>query len=167
MTRRIAFIQVFSLGAFFISGFAFSQSFEGYVRSFKKIQSNAPISFGKLMQIDNLMTRQEAIKFICYGDSSKLICVSEQYNQMTEKFEGIFKYVNMPSKNMLLTMKEYFIIANSEYDCNDPKKQSTSYLKLTIVNKQFARMDSLIVYREKYDNPEIVGLINPKMEIYF
>lgn len=139
---------------------SYSQSFEKYVKSFKKIEGATPISFSKVMQNNNPMTRDEALKFVYFGDVSKLTCIQEQYNLVTEKSEGLSKYLNLPGKNMLLDMKKFFIIANSSYDCNDPKKPSVSYLTLTIVTRQYRRMDSLIVYREKYDFPEVLGEIN-------
>jgi hypothetical protein len=143
-----------------VTRYSYSQSFEEYVKSFKKTEGAAVISFGKVIQNNNQMTREEALKFVYFGNISKLTCIQEQYNLVTEKSEGLSKYLNLPSKNMLLDMKEFFIIANSSYDCNNPKKPSVNFLTLTIVNRQYNRMDSLVVYREKYDFPEVLGEIN-------
>lgn len=140
---------------------------EEYVKSFPQMTRGNLIKFHFDFQKDKRMTREEALKFVYNGDTTQLVCVREEYNMMTEKLLGISREERMPYKCMFLDMGDYLLIVNSSFDCHDPKKPQVAYLTLTVVNKEFKPTDALIVRREKYDMPEVLGELNSKNGMIF
>jgi hypothetical protein len=142
-----------------MNGSAFSQSAEKYVKSFERIENGAVLSFAKIIQKGRTMTKHEALQFVYRGDTTKLTCSFDQYDLATEKFVRTIRSENLPVKCARIDMKDYYMIAYSCHVC-DPKKPEMIYLMLSIYSKAYQLMDALVVYREKYDFPEILGEVN-------
>lgn len=132
-----------------------------YINSFKEDQSKKVLNAGDIVQINNRMTKEEALKFVYYGDTAKLFCYQKIFNMETEKVEGISRELYLPDKCMRLDMGNYFLIAYSSYKCENPNEILKVFLTLTIVNKKYQLCDSLLIYKGSDYGPDITSLINP------
>ena len=142
-------------------GFAQNSNYVKYVNSFKVEKTNTILKLGKIVQISNQMTKEEALAFVYNGDSSKLYCHQKIFNMETEKVEGISTDLYLPNKCMQLDMGNYFLIAYTSYQCKNPDEMLKVLLTLSIINKEYKSMNDLLVYKRNENESEITGLLNP------
>jgi hypothetical protein len=133
-----------------------------YIDSFKKEErANIILKFGRIVQVNNQMTKEEALAFVYKGDSTKLFCNQNIFNMETEKVEGISRDLYLPNKCIRLDMGNYFLIAYSSYQCNNPNEKLKILLTLSIINKKYEKKDELLVYKRNEYESELTGLLNP------
>jgi hypothetical protein len=113
------------------------------------------------------MNLSEALEFVYSGDSTQLTCITQTYNQMTEKKGPLISEIRLPSKCMLLKMDGYYLLAYSSYDCHNPQKPQTALLTLVTVTHNFKKIDKLVVHRYVNEDSEQTGMLNPKNGIVF
>ena len=151
------------LGCIAILQISYSQtlSYVEYVNSFKENQAKKILDAGDIVQINNRMTKDEALAFVYKGDTTKLYCNQKIFNMETEKVKGISRELYLPDKCMRIDMGTYILIANNSYKCQNPNELLLIFLTLTIVNKDYQPIDSLSIYKGSDYGPDITGLINP------
>lgn len=162
--KSVSLVFIVTLAA---NELAFCQSYEDYIRSFTKVERVSALDFERVIQNQNRMTKEEAIKFVYNGDTSRIVCVSQNFNMITEQKGALVRSIRLPSKCLLLDMGDYFLVGFSSFDCQDPSKTQVVYLNLAVLSKTFKVMDRLIAYRETYEFPDILGRINSKNGLIF
>ena len=141
-------------------------TYEKHVQSFLPGSKSSHIKFSDVIQKVNPMTEDEAIRFVYGGDTSKLTCITEIYNTMTEKKVGETKEILLPDKCVSFDMGEFYLIGYSSYECQ-PKAPIVKLLTLSTINKKYRMIDQLVVYKERNDMQEIIGLFNSHTNTIF
>lgn len=147
-----------------------------FVNSFKEeIKSNI-IDFRKIINNKDPMSKEEVLEFVYHtDDTTKLYCVEFNYSNENEKFRGILgAFLWLPDKCLKINMENYFLIAYNSYECpNRCPNPNDAYdcfvnarynksLILCIVDTQYVKKDSMIVYMEDDVDYSIAGLLNPQ-----
>jgi len=142
---------------------AFSQDIEiEYIESFDKIENCQEISFRETINsFGNLMTCQEALDYVYSGDTTRLYCVHMIFNMETEKVIDISKELTLPRKYFYIEYKDYYVIANSSYLCQNENELSQVFLNLHVISRDLELMSSTVVYSGNEYDEELQGLINP------
>lgn len=146
----------------FLSYTAYCQIYnKDYINSFKENNSKNYLNFGTIIQQGVKMTKNEALDYVYNGDTNKLYCVSKIFNMETEKIETISRELILPKKNLRINFKDFYILANTSFDCNDKNLLIKVFLTLSIIGKDFKLKDKLIVYIGNEYDYTLTGLLNP------
>jgi hypothetical protein len=131
-----------------------------YINSFPQEVSKTILEFSQIVYFDNPMTKEESLKYVYNGDSSRLYCIQKKINQETELNEGFTKELYLPSKCMRIKTDNYIIVANSSYTCNDPNDLVRIQLILSIFDLNYNKTDQLVALQESDNDVEISGILN-------
>jgi hypothetical protein len=138
-------------------------TFELFVNSFDTMDANEVIEFRSVFYKAEEMSKDDAIKYIYNNDSTKLYCKEEIFNMETEKVEGYSTNIFLPKKLLKLRTADYILISYSTQICPDLSVHDVTeaVVILKILNLKYQIMDSIIVYKEKYDY-STRAILNPK-----
>ena len=100
-----------------------------YVLSFPFELKDSVLKSARLIQSNNAMTRQEALKYVYKNDTSRLTCKGVYYNMETEKVTGKWEEVKLPKKCMGIATDSFYLIAFTSYECQGTKSPSMELLK--------------------------------------
>lgn len=148
---RIILVIVFT--GIFYSGCSQKSPYQKFVDSFMTKSSNELIDFRATFYKGDEISKGDAIEFVYDNDSSKLYCKEEIFNMETEKVEGYSTNLYLPKKLFKIKTNDYIIIAYSKHVCPNLKMHDVTEARvlLKILNQKYEAMDTLTVFREKYD----------------
>jgi hypothetical protein len=142
------------------------EKFIDFVNSFEKEKSENILKFGKVIQKEKPMTKEEALDFVYHtDDTTVLYCTDAIFSMETEKITGYYESLYMPDKSLLIDMQHYFLMGYTSFECKDVNPSNFTniqYLHLFIINKGYEVQDSLMAYRGDAYEAQIKGLLNPQ-----
>jgi hypothetical protein len=134
-----------------------NERYANFVNSFREDNSIEIKNFRKLSFSKDYIDKIDATQFIYNGDSTKLYCVESYYSDETEESGVLGTFLWLPSKSLRINFDKYYLIAYTYYQCQD---DDYTYMNLDIVDKNYNKKDSMIIYKgDEYDS-EILGCFN-------
>lgn len=133
-----------------------------FIKSFKEEKSVNILNFAKVVQIKRPMTKEDALRFVYNGDTSKLFCIQKVINMETEKTEGFSRELYLPSKCFRVKLSDCSLIAYSSYLCQNPNELLKVVLNILIIDENYTVKENMIVYKGSDYESEITGLLNPR-----
>lgn len=132
--------------------------FKKYVDSFNNAKTSSIVEFRDIVNTGVQMSKKEALKFVYFGDTSKLYCLQKSFNEETEEISDVRRVIFLPYKCIKFDMGKYFLIAYSSFECYG----DVTKLTLSIVTKGYQVKDSLVVYKGNNYDLSLDGLFNPQ-----
>jgi hypothetical protein len=137
--------------------------FVDFVNSFEEEKINNVLKFGKIVQKEKPMTKEEALNFVYHtNDSTRLYCNQYIYSNETEKIFGVSTSLYLPNKSLKIDMGNYYLIGYSFFECQDPNKILTVMMNLLIMDRNYNIKDSILIYQGNDYDYDITGLLNPR-----
>jgi hypothetical protein len=144
-----------------INSLSYSQSLTqgGFVNSFPSPTDHV-ISFARQINKGKRMTRAEALKFVCYGDTTLLTCKQKIVNMEDESKWRISRDSYLPEKCFKIISGNITVIGITSYRCQDPSKSLERILTVYIVDQSNVKTDSVTAFTgDDYDNT-VSGALN-------
>jgi hypothetical protein len=139
----------------------YSQTFKKeFIDSFRKSKKEELISFGRLINWDNQMTKQEALDYVYNGDTSRLYCIQKIFNMETEKTEGVSRDIYLPNKSLRIDGENYILIATTSFECQNINEMVKVKLTLSLIDNNYNLKDTMLVYEGNDYDYKISGLLN-------
>jgi hypothetical protein len=143
-------------------GNAQSPGYINFVKSFREEDAKDILQFSEVVQSTDMpMTKEEALRFVYSGDTSKLYCQQKIFNMETEVVSGISTELYLPIKSLKMSMGNYTLIAFSEYSCENPDELLKVILTLVLVDNTYQVRDTMVAYLGSDYDIETTGLFNP------
>ncbi|MCQ2375520.1 MAG: hypothetical protein MJ069_06450 [Salinivirgaceae bacterium] len=159
--------QTLALLLIVYSNIVISQDLKIYIDSYDEYTNCGIIDCSLLEQSNQRVNESDAIKFVYYGDTSNINCTKIDIDMWTEENRGYVRERELPIKCLKITTDTYFLIAHTSLKCNAPNELTDYFMFFEIFNKEYKKIDSLLVVKgNEYEN-SISGLLNPEQQMIF
>lgn len=138
-----------------------------YADGFPIVVFEDVIYFESIVNQSKKMTKQEALDFVYYGDTSRLSCSEKVINMENEREFSIVRELYMPEKCFKLQLNSGLLISYTSYDCQNINRPLFRNLIFSLYDRNWTKTDSLIVYRADEYDFELTGLLSRKNDRIF
>jgi len=155
-------IILISLYLFIINSRVYSQNnIERYVNSFPIINTEVVQTSELLFQGINA-SQSEALNYIYNGDTSRLYCIEEEYDMITEKVINKYKIEVFPKKCARVNLDSLILVFYTTNECQNPRSLDWLNLYLAIYSMKYELLKTILIHRESEYDTKMSSLINIK-----
>ena len=137
---------------------------EDYVKSYPPFEARGIVESYELYNKHVKMTKEEALTFVVNGDTSKLYCPNLEYDGWDEKIYGMSISEYMPEKCVRVDYENYSLICFEYTECDSNGVRPKSVLIFELIDKNYIKRDSLVVYKRDDYEVYLQGLYNSQTQ---